>query len=334
MNGERPEEEKEREIYTQIVGQDGAALLDALWSEETREWMRSLPAVETLKRMWVQQFMVIEGVVRMRQSEDWPPSSLRIASPYDTQARFAYKGSAKWVGYKAHLTETCDEETPNIITNVQTEDATVNDNYSLPKIQERLSQAELLPDKHLVDAGYIEASNLVESRREYDIDLIGPAQSNGRWRQVQGNGFDISHFEIDWEGKKATCPEGKVSSSWKPGMDSRGNEVINVVFAKADCSQCQSLSQCTKAKSKRRTINIKPQELHESLRQTRQREKTEEFKGEYKKRSGIEGTISQGVRAFGMRRSRYIGKAKTHLQHLASGRRNQSGTGGGLVCRC
>lgn len=91
------------------------------------------------------------------------------------------------------------------------------------------------------------------------------------------------------------------------------------MFAKADCSHCQSLSQCTKAKSKRRTINIKPQELHEALQQTRKREKTEEFKEEYKQRSGIEGTISQGVRAFGMRRSRYIGKAKTHLQHLATG---------------
>jgi hypothetical protein len=62
----------------------------------------------------------------------------------------------------------------------------------LPKIHEQLSQAELLPDKHLVDAGYIEASNLVESQREYDIDMIGPAQSNGRWQQVQGNGFDFS----------------------------------------------------------------------------------------------------------------------------------------------
>jgi transposase len=94
--------------------------------------------------------------------------------------------------------------------------------------------------------------------------------------------------------------------------------VINVVFAKADCSQCQSLFQCTKAKSKRRTINIKPQELHEALRRASAREKAEEFKKEYKKRSGIEGTISQGVRAFGMRRSRYIGRSKMHLQHLAT----------------
>lgn len=86
--------------------------------------------------------------------------------PNDTQARFAYKRSTKWLGYKVHLTETYDEETPNIITNVQTECSTFNDNYSLPKIHEQLSRAELLPDKHLVDAGYIEASNIVESRRE------------------------------------------------------------------------------------------------------------------------------------------------------------------------
>jgi Transposase DDE domain len=69
---------------------------------------------------------------------------------------------------------------------------------------------------------------------------------------------------------------------------------------------------------RRTAINIKPQELHEALQQARKREKTEEFKKEYKKRAGIEGTISQGVRAFGMRRSRYMGRAKSHLQHLAT----------------
>jgi transposase len=313
-----PEKEKEREIYTQMVGQDGSALLDALWSEETPEWMRSLPAVETLRRMWVQQFMIVEGAVRLRPNEGLPPSSLRIDSPYDTEARFAYKRSTKWLGYKVHLTETCEDETPNIITNVQTECATFNDNYSLPKIHEQLSQAELLPSMHVVDAGYIESQNLVESLKEYQIDLIGPAQNNGRWQQVQGNGFDISHFQIDWERKEAVCPAGKVSSSWKAGKDRRGNEVINVAFAKADCSQCPNLSQCTKAKIKRRTINIRPREQHEALQKARHREKTKEFKDEYSRRAGIEGTISQGVRAFGLRRSRYIGIAKTRLQHLAT----------------
>jgi transposase len=43
---------------------------------------------------------------------------------------------------------------------------------------------------------------------------------------------------------------------------------------------------------------------------------TPEWKARYKRRAGIEGTISQGTRGFGLRRSRSIGEAKTHLQHL------------------
>lgn len=33
-------------------------------------------------------------------------------------------------------------------------------------------------------------------------------------------------------------------------------------------------------------------------------------------RAGIEGTLSEGIRAHGLRRARYVGLAKTHLQHL------------------
>jgi len=313
-----PEKAKDREAYAQMIGADGATLLDAIWAEAAHGWIRSLPAVETLRRIWIQQFMTVDGVAHLRPSESQPSSSARIQSPYDTQARFASKRSTKWVGYKVHLTETYGEETPNVITNVQTEQSTVNDNYSLPEIHERLSKSELLPDKHLVDAGYIEASNLVESRREYDIDLIGPAQSNGRWQQVQGNGFDISNFQVDWDREKVVCPAGRESSSWKTMVDRRGNDVIHVQFARSDCGVCPHLSQCTSAKGRRRTVNFKPKELYEALRQTRLRKNAEEFKEEYRNRAGIEGTISQGVRAFGLRRSRYMGISKTRLQHLAT----------------
>ena len=101
-------------------------------------------------------------------------------------------------------------------------------------------------------------------------------------------------------------------------VDGRGNDVLHAIFRKADCSRCANLTQCTKAKCKQRAINVKPRELHEALQQARQRERTEGFKEEYKSRAGVGGTISQGVRAFGMRRSRYLGRAKTHLQHLAT----------------
>jgi len=52
------------------------------------------------------------------------------------------------------------------------------------------------------------------------------------------------------------------------------------------------------------------------LQERRAQQETEAFAAEYARRAGIEGTISQGVRAFGLRRAKYIGAAKTHLQHI------------------
>jgi len=48
----------------------------------------------------------------------------------------------------------------------------------------------------------------------------------------------------------------------------------------------------------------------------RQRQETEEFKERYKRRAGVEGTVSQGTRSFELRQTRYIGLEKTHLQHV------------------
>jgi transposase len=55
---------------------------------------------------------------------------------------------------------------------------------------------------------------------------------------------------------------------------------------------------------------------YEVLQGARPREHTVEFKERYAQRAGIEGTISQGARSFGLQGSRYIGQAKTHLQHI------------------
>ncbi len=178
-----PTGEKERERFAQEVGRDGYDLLDAIWSRESPQWMCLIPAVETLRKVWIQNFMIIEDKVEWRGNDNLPPSALRISSPYDTEARYACKRSTSWVGYKVHLTERCDDETPHIITNVETEESVTNDNHTLPKIHRNLDQSELLPITHLVDGGYIEAQNLVESRNQYGVDLIGPAQNNGRWQQ-------------------------------------------------------------------------------------------------------------------------------------------------------
>jgi transposase len=315
-----PATQPEREQWAELVGCDGYALLDALSRPESPFWLRTIPAVETLRQVWIQNYVPMIGKgPRWRQKNELPPSSQRISSPYDPEARYAHKRSTTWVGYKVHLTETFGTEgLPHLITNVHTTEATRNDNRTLPLIQQELSEAELLPSQQLVDGGYIEASQLLDSQRQHGIQLIGPVQSNGRWQQEQATGFTIGHFRIDWEQNRAICPEGKASSSGKAGSDGRGNEVITVGFARADCRLCPSRAKCTQAKGQRRTLNLRPQELHETLQRARQHQRTEEFRAEYQQRAGIEGTISQGVRAFELRRTRYLGLAKTKLQHFAT----------------
>jgi transposase len=108
------------------------------------------------------------------------------------------------------------------------------------------------------------------------------------------------------------------SSSWTPAIDHRKNEVIKIKFSSTVCGICPELTNCTRSEkqSKRRTITLRPQAQYEALQAARRRQQTLAFAKQYALREGIEATISQGVRAFGMRRSRSIGLDKTPLQHL------------------
>ena len=128
----------------------------------------------------------------------------------------------------------------------------------------------------------------------------------------------MAHFTIDWEAQRVICPNGKISPVMKPAADSRGNAVFNTVFRRADCEPCKDRLRCTSSSSRRRAINVKPKPFFEALNAARERQKTESFKEQYHQRAGIEGTISQGVRAFGLRQARYRGYAKTRLQHIAT----------------
>ena len=74
---------------------------------------------------------------------------------------------------------------------------------------------------------------------------------------------------------------------------------------------------CTRAKHTGRRLRLPPQDQYEALAAAQTWYASEEGQQLYKRRAGIEGTLSQGVRAFGLRRTRYWGVAKTHLQHVA-----------------
>lgn len=312
-----PKGQDERTAMAETIGTDGYGLLAGIYGDHELAWLRAVPAIETLRRVWVQQFYKEGDSVRWRtEQEGIPPSALFIGSPYDPDAHYAKKRTTSWVGYKVHVTETCDEDRPRLITEVETTAGPIADGDVTTPIHQALERKDLLPRVHIVDTGYLDAELVVTSDRDYGVGLLGPARPDSHWQAQQASGFDASHFAIDWDGKKATCPGGHTSESWSPVIDGRNKAVIKIKFAVAHCRACPYRRQCTTAPYARRSLTIRPKEQYLALQQMRARQATAEFKEQYAVRAGVEGTLSQGVRAFDLRRSRYIGATKTHLQHI------------------
>jgi transposase len=238
-----------------------------------------------------------------------------INSPHDPQARYTYKRSTTWIGYKVHLTETCEPNTPHLITHVRTTPATTPDREQLPTIHRALAAKGLLPREHLVDAGYPDAEILVHSQREHGVRVIGPVLPDNQWQAQSAEAFDVSCFTIDWAGQRAVCPAGHASIRWSPSQDNRGKAMINIQFAGQRCAACPQRARCTTARHGRR-LSVRPQEQHLALQAARQFQASAAFKAHYNRRAGVEGTVSQGVRRCDLRQARYVGLAKTHLQHV------------------
>jgi transposase len=172
----------------------------------------------------------------------------------------------------------------------------------------------LVPSEHLVDMNDVSAAHLVSSRATHDCDLVGPIHADYSWQARAGQGFGMAAFRIDWTAQQATCPQGKTSTSWKPNRDIDGHPLILIRFALADCQACAVRSQCVSS-PRERSLTARHEEEYVALQAARHRQTTPAFKGQYARRAGVEGTISQGVRVCDLRQARYIGLAKTTLNH-------------------
>ena len=312
-----PKGKEEREALQLRIGQHGLHLLRTLYDENTPDWLWQLPSVQTLRQVWVQQYYVEEDKLYLRSKQHYhlPPSKQLIVSPYDPEARHRLKRATSWVGYAAHLTETCDEDQPNLITHVTTTPATTADAHMVSHIHQALAEKELLPYEHLVDTSYHTAQTRLDSQ-EHQIEMVGPVMSNNSWQSKHENAYDLSCFFINWDSETVTCPQGKQSISWKPHQTHYGSDMIAVFFSRTDCFSCPTRAQCSKNKTRARGLTFRPMEQFLSLEAARLYQNTDAFKERYKLRAGVEGTVSQAVRAFDLRRTRYVGIAKNHLRHV------------------
>jgi len=314
-----PKRTEAREELAEQVGRDGSRLIEAIFEETGPSNLRELPSIKVLCRVWVQQYYQDQDGVHWRSKKKWgqPPANQMIASPDDLDAHYCVKRSTEWTGYKVHLTETCAEGHPHLITQVNSTPSTVHDVKLTRSIQDQLITKGLKPDQQFVDSGYLESDLLFDSLQK-GIDLVGPMPTDNTWQAHTPDAFDHTHFQIDWQAMTATCPSGRVSGPARQGHTRRGTPNYQFAFQVIDCFPCSLRSRCTKSPHVGRILTIYPAQQYAALVQARSREKTIAFKKLYGLRAGIEGTISETVRCFGLRKARYRSLAKVRLQHLAT----------------
>jgi transposase len=316
-NYDLPKTDRARAELASVMALDGQLLLSAIDADTEQSWLREIPAVRTLRRVWAEQYEEREGRLFFRAVKDLPSPAGLLTSPYEIEARYSTKSGMTWVGYKVHVTETCeDERAPHLITNVETTPATTPDDNMLEQVHQSLQKRDLLPAEHLVDKGYTDADMLVESKQKYGVEIIGPVAEDPSWQARSAEGFDKSQFQVDWERKVVTCPAGQQSVSWLPHTDPQNGMKWEARFSGKDCRPCRFRAQWTHAKVEPRIIGLQERQPYEALQARRQQQKTEEFRRQYAARAGVEATHAQAIQRCGLRQCRYLGMAKVHLQPI------------------
>lgn len=327
-----PGSQAARDALAVQYGRDGYYLLDQAAGPGAPGWLAELPAVQALRRIWIQQYYRESGedgekVIRREEREHGlPPGKDRLLSPYDLDARYAEKHGMGWGGYKYHATETVSDpagddpgtgrpELPNLITDVQTTHAAVADVAMTGPVHDSLAAAGLAPCEHTVDSGYISADLLAASAQR-GITLIGPLLADHS-PQARAGGYTQDAFAIDFDARQATCPQGAVSIKWEPRR-TNGKEAITIRFGAATCRGCPARDKCTTAKWTGRQLLIRPRQIHEAVTAARASQQTPDWQQRYKARAGIEGTMRQSTHVTGIRRARYTGLGKTRMEHLAA----------------
>src|SRR5260370_2790950 len=289
-----PKDEKPRVELAEEIGADGRYLLEKVYGSLSYAWLRDLPAIETVRRIWIQQYHASEQGAPWRKDQELPPSALLVQSPYDIEARYSKKKNTGWVGYKVHFTETCDSDRPNLLLEVTTTSATNPDGDVMEDLHKRLAEKQVLPKQHFVDKGYVHAEMLAKSQQVHQIDIIGPALPDTSWSSRDAERFDHIEFSIDWELKSVICPPGQTIQAWGTIPDRHGTPHLRIRFPVPVCRSCPLHAQCTPSAAK--VLILRPdKQSYEALQENRTRQETPEFRALYAKRPGVDGPVTQAL---------------------------------------
>jgi transposase len=304
-----PAGKAERDRLAIEYARDGYALAGACYEGSAPPVARDIPAVQVLRTVLVQNFTRHRDgqgreVISRREpglESGVPPAHIKISSPYDTSARWGTKRDLWWLGYKLHISETCDDPPacgcardsaaasprrcrhdtrPNLITHVATTDATVSDADMTTPLNAALAGKDLAPARQYMDSGYASPQHVAEAAG-LAITLVTPLRADTSRQARENNGYDRSAFTPDYDARIVTCPQGHPSHHWSPATI-RGKPAIIVQFAAATCRPCPARAQCTTARGGR-GLTLPPRELHDLQTAARAGQDTKQWQDDYKR---------------------------------------------------
>lgn len=294
--------------YCQKLGQD----LQLLWQwvhAEQSEQLAHRPLV-LLDRVYEESFALKEEAL-----EHANPGPGSLCNPHEPDAVVGRKGKDRWVGFKVQISESvpqhkaqAGEPTGGFITAVHTQVASEGDIKSLPAVREAEKLAGLeTPEQRYVDSAYLSG---VQLRQEQQAggELMGPLGGSSAEHPAIKQGF-----VIEPNGQHAICPAGHANEFCRVCQKKpRHTQFYRLVWKKC-CKECPLRQGCLGRHSQRQVEAVADYAL---LSERRERQKSDEFREQMHQRNGIEGTISELVRGYGMRRTRYRSLPKVSLCNL------------------
>lgn len=304
---------------TRQAGEDAQVLL--AWSRKQDPAVGERASMQLLGRVFAENYEIDEvGACHLSKAQ---PSGA-IHNPHEPEAQWSSKSTTRdksWIGYKAQVAETVQEEpcvpgepTRNVITAVITQKATESDQPGMAQVFHEQAEQGLAPPEVLyVDGAYVYAEALHEARTQ-GRELRGPARPSPKLGRV----LPVDQFDVQVEDRLAVCPAGKTNNQCsRVKADKTGKTIYRMEWNQDVCQACPLRGSCLGERQTHRTIEVG--QWHTLLQARRREMQTEAFKKDMHHRNGIEGTQSELVRAYGLRRARYRGLAKVRLQNYFIG---------------
>ena len=247
------------------------------------------------------------------------PDKKAINTPHNPQAQYKRKRKQQVTGDIATVTETCDKDNKTqFITDINLSEISEHDSTQQPKIQERLIDKELKPEKQYADAGFVNGKTIKKSK-ENGIELEGPTAGRSQSfeayesseRIFDAGDFDTTYYDNSAELIVNKCPEG-----YEPVSQAKSKKTgkLNVHFDTKTCSACLKKDQCPVRIGKRVTTYTMGEEEYIGAERHHKYMSDEEYRKECGIRAGAESLVSELTRAHGMRKSRHRERKRTELQ--------------------